>query len=103
MATHIVSSSGFDSAIRNSNLVVIDFYATWCQPCKVLTPLFEKLTTQYPQVRFCKVDVDTLADVVDSQRISAMPTIVFYKKGREVARVTGADIKRIEATIQRHC
>lgn len=98
----ISSENGFDSAIRSSNLVVVDFYAPWCGPCRTLTPHLERLSTEYPAVRFCKLDVDSLDAVANSQNVSALPTIVYYKNGKEVARVTGADLAKIEALINKH-
>lgn len=100
--TSITSSNGFQSAIRSGNLVVIDFVATWCGPCRMLAPKLEAMVTKYPTVRFCKVDVDALDDVASSQGVTAMPTVVLYKNGREVARIVGVDVAKIEAAIAKH-
>ena len=100
----IVSPSGFHSAIQGSKLVVIDFFATWCGPCKALGPKLEDLASKHSDVRFAKIDIDAsgMEDVASSQNISAMPTLVCYKNGREVGRVVGADIGRIEAMVVKH-
>lgn len=102
--SHITTTNGFHSMITSSSLVVIDFYATWCGPCKVLAPKLEALANKYHSVRFCKVDVDAtqMQEIASSQNVSAMPTIVFYKRGREIDRVVGADIKKIETLVSKH-
>ena len=77
--------------------VVIDFFATWCGPCKRIAPMFEDLADKYfPAITFLKVDVDESADLVDTFQISAMPTFVFLKDGAVVKRVEGADVMGLE-------
>lgn len=102
--TSISSRNGFESTIRSANLVVIDFYATWCGPCKALAPKLDVLASKYSSVRFCKVDVDAMDmdEVANGYNVSAMPTIILFKNGKEVARVLGADITKIEAAVMKH-
>jgi thioredoxin 1 len=76
--------------------VVIDFFATWCGPCKKIAPAFEQLATVYPSIVFLKVDVDELAELVDKYSIQAMPTFVFLKDGVVVKRIEGADLRAME-------
>ncbi len=76
--------------------VVIDFFATWCGPCKKIAPHFEKLAELYPQVTFLKVDVDESPELVDQYQIQAMPTFVFLKDGAVVKRIEGADLREME-------
>ena len=76
--------------------VVIDFFATWCGPCKKIAPAFEKLAEVYPSIVFLKVDVDESAELVDKYGISAMPTFVFLKEGVVVKRIEGADLRAME-------
>jgi thioredoxin len=99
---HITSSAGFHSALQASSLVVVDFYATWCGPCKALTPKYEAMARAHPTVRFCKVDVDALDAIAAEHNVTGMPTIVLYKRGREVARIVGADAAKIEAAVLKH-
>ena len=78
--------------------VVIDFYATWCGPCKRIAPVFEDLADKfYPKIQFLKVDVDESPELVDKFDVHAMPTFVFLKDGKIVKRVEGADMVELEA------
>lgn len=85
-------------------LVLVDFYASWCGPCKVLSPVLEKMSKspRYANVVFLKVDVDKLDAITDKYHVTAMPTIVLFSHGRELGRVTGADSVKIEALLQKY-
>jgi thioredoxin len=72
-------------------LVVIDFTATWCGPCRMIAPHFQKLADSNSDVIFIKVDVDDAADVAGKCGIQAMPTFKFYKNAAEVKSFSGAD------------
>jgi thioredoxin 1 len=89
-----VSTAG---EIPRKGAVVIDFFATWCGPCKRIAPVFEDLADKfYPAVTFLKVDVDESPELVDQFDVSAMPTFVFLKDGVIVKRVEGADVMGLE-------
>ena len=89
------------SEIPQKGCVVIDFFATWCGPCKRIAPYFEDLADKYyPAVLFLKVDVDEAPELVDRFDISAMPTFVFLKDGKLVKRVEGADVTGLEEGFQ---
>ncbi|SCV99644.1 LAFE_0A07734g1_1 [Lachancea fermentati] len=99
MVSQITSASQFADAIKADKLVVVDFFATWCGPCKMIAPMLEKFAAEYSQADFYKIDVDEVPDVAQSQEVSAMPTIKFYKSGKEVAKVVGANPAAIKQTI----
>ncbi len=85
------------SEVPQNGAVVIDFFATWCGPCKRIAPTFEKLAESFPKIVFLKVDVDESAELVDKFSIQAMPTFLFLKDGVVLKRVEGADMKELEA------
>ncbi|KAJ5657666.1 Thioredoxin [Penicillium longicatenatum] len=89
-------------ALTSSGPTVIDFYATWCGPCKAVAPKIGELSEKYTDVRFIQVDVDKMRGVAQQYGVTAMPTFVFLKDGKELAekRVRGADIRALEAGIQ---
>lgn len=75
--------------IKAEKPVVVDFYADWCSPCKMMAPAFEKVAKAKPNILFGKLDVDASSDIAADARISSIPTLVFYKGGKEVKRVVG--------------
>ncbi|XP_030018073.1 thioredoxin b isoform X2 [Sphaeramia orbicularis] len=84
--TYIECLDDFKGALQGAGdkLVVVDFTATWCGPCKTIAPFFEELSNTHANVVFLKVDVDEAADVSQECGISCMPTFHFYKKGEKV-------------------
>ncbi|CCC67293.1 hypothetical protein NCAS_0A07350 [Naumovozyma castellii] len=99
MVKQITSSAEFDSAIAADKLVVVDFFAVWCGPCKLIAPMVDKFEQQYENAAFYKVDVDELSDVAQKNEISSMPTLLFFKSGKQVAKVVGANPAAIKQTI----
>ena len=96
-----VSSEGdFDSEIAKRSLSVVDFFAEWCGPCKMIAPVLEQFAGKYPNVNFLKVDVDELKDVSQREEVSAMPTFKLYISGKCVAAMKGADQAGLERLIQ---
>ncbi|KAF9976425.1 hypothetical protein BGZ73_008627 [Actinomortierella ambigua] len=89
-------------AAAGSRLVVVDFHATWCGPCKHLAPILETLERKHTTTVFLKVDVDAARDVASQYSVSSMPTIIFVKGRSEIARVVGADAGKIQALIKQH-
>lgn len=90
----------FQALIQNNDLVVVDFHAVWCAPCKIIAPTLKKLAESTPQVVFAKVDVDEVGDVAADQEIRAMPTIRYFKGGQPFGEVVGANLHQITATLQ---
>mmetsp|Transcript_3235 Transcript_3235/g.4737 ORF Transcript_3235/g.4737 Transcript_3235/m.4737 type:complete len:178 (+) Transcript_3235:190-723(+) len=86
-------------ASAEGKLVVIDFSATWCGPCKMIAPLFEEMANDTPGVVFVKVDVDVNPDTTAKYSVSAMPTFVFIKSGEVVERLMGASPQRLQDMI----
>lgn len=82
--------------------IIIDFTATWCGPCKMIGPIFEKLAGEYAGVTFVKVDVDDAEDVAAQCGISAMPTFQVYRDGKKVEEMMGADPKKLEAIVKKY-
>ena len=70
--------------------VVVDFWAEWCGPCKMMAPEFEKASTSRPDVRFVKVDTEDGPEASTQYGIRSIPTIALFRSGREIARVAGA-------------
>ena len=84
-----MNSQEYEALAVSSNLLVIDFYATWCGPCKMLAPVFEEVSAKYPDATFVKVNVDEEEELARKFRISVIPTLVFVKNGEAVKTTTG--------------
>jgi len=82
-------------------LIVIDFFATWCGPCKYIAPIFADLSEKLTNIAFLKVDVDEVNEISQEEEISAMPTFLFYKNGEIVHKIVGADIDEINKTLDK--
>ncbi|XP_020712201.1 thioredoxin-2 isoform X2 [Athalia rosae] len=87
-------------AEAGSTLVVIDFFATWCGPCKMIGPKLEELSQELKDIIILKVDVDECEDIAFEYEISSMPTFVFIKNGAVVKSFAGANFDKLKATIQ---
>ncbi|XP_042861898.1 thioredoxin-2-like [Penaeus japonicus] len=85
-----------------SKLVVIDFYATWCGPCKMIAPKLEEMSQSMSDVVFLKVDVDECEDIAADNQITCMPTFLFMKNGQKVETLTGANEAKLREIIQKN-
>ena len=90
--------SKIDSA--KGGLVVVDFWATWCGPCRRIAPFYEDLSRKYEHVLFLKVDADECPDIVEKWMVRAFPSFLFFKDGLKAGEVKGADANGIEQQIQ---
>eukprot|EP01039_Chlorochromonas_danica_P001745 gene1745-1906_t len=91
------------SEAKEKNLLVIaDFYATWCGPCRYASPTFGKLSTENLDVLFVKIDVDKAADVSMANNIKAMPTFLFFKDKKKVDQLTGWNETRLKTLMQKY-
>eukprot|EP00249_Psilotum_nudum_P034678 c54055_g1_i1 orf=133-474(-) len=88
--------SKLQEAKTQSKLIVVDFTATWCGPCRIMAPFFVELSIKYSDVVFLKVDVDQLEDVTTQWNVQAMPTFILIKDGEEVGRIVGSDKQELE-------
>ncbi len=88
----VITKDTFDSEVIKSQLpVVVDFYAVWCGPCKMMSPLMEKLAGEYDgKVKFCKVNVDNEQELAIKNGVQSIPLFVLYKNGEAIAKSVGA-------------
>ncbi len=91
-AVKSVTNETFDNVVLKSpNLVMVDFWATWCGPCKIIAPVVEELAQEYHnKVTFAKVNTDENPDLASRFNIRGIPTLIFFKDGKQVDHVVGA-------------
>jgi len=85
-----------------SKLVVVDFTASWCGPCKRIAPFYDELSAKYPNAVFLKVDVDQCQETAAGQGVTAMPTFMFFRNKTKLDKIQGADNKALEDMIKKH-
>jgi suppressor of tumorigenicity protein 13 len=100
--SHHDLKSTLNAASNASRLSVLYFTATWCGPCRVMAPLFEKLAQKHPQVVFFKLDIDQLGSVAQEWNVTSVPTFFFVKNGKTVDTVVGADKNGLERSVAMH-
>ena len=85
-----VTSANFEEEVLNSDkTVLIDFYADWCGPCKMLSPIIENVANENEDIKVVKIDVDNAQDLAIKYQIYSIPTIVVIKNGEETDRSVG--------------
>ena len=85
-----VTTDHFEAEVLKSDVpVLVDFYADWCGPCKMLAPLLEQFEQEHPQVKVCKINVDDQSDLAVDYGVRSIPTLVVFKDGKEANRSVG--------------
>jgi thioredoxin 1 len=99
-----LTDANFDETIRRNPLVLVDFWAGWCGPCRALAPTIEELAKEYAgKVLVAKLDVDENPQTAERFQVYSIPTVVLIKDGLEVDRIVGLCPKRnFDAALQRH-
>ncbi len=90
MALQHLTENTFDDAVKSASLAMVDFWATWCGPCKLMSPIVEKLASLYDgKAVIGKVETDSETELAQKYGITAIPTLIFFKNGVELERKVG--------------
>ena len=87
---HITEAEFEEVVVKSETPVFVDFYATWCGPCKMMSPILEQVSEEVPEVKFAAIDVDEAEALAVKYGISSIPCMVLFKNGEETDRVVGA-------------
>lgn len=86
----ITSISEFEEFINSDRLTVVDFFATWCGPCKMLGPVFQSVSDELnTKVNFVKIDIDQFNEIASKYQVASVPTIIYFKNGNVVDKTVG--------------
>ena len=98
-----VTDAKFDDIVRDNPLVVVDCWAPWCGPCRMIGPVIDALSEEHGDITFGKLNTDENLEVSRRFQIMAIPTLLFFKNGELVERVTGVVPKaHIEGLLEKH-
>ncbi|GAB1310793.1 Thioredoxin-like protein 1 [Madurella fahalii] len=100
----ISSPSQFNELLQSSRLVVADFYADWCAPCKQVAPIFEQLSQALSRpnlATFVKINTDNQKDIAKAYNVTALPTFIFFRNGKVADKVQGADPLRLQSVVKK--
>jgi thioredoxin 1 len=90
MATTTLNAKNFEATLNDNELVFVDFWATWCGPCKAFGPVYENASEANPDIVFGKVDIDQNQELASAAEIQAVPTLMIAKNGQIIFKQAGA-------------
>ncbi|MFV0352426.1 MAG: thioredoxin [Oscillospiraceae bacterium] len=86
----VVTNDNFEAEVLKSDKpFLVDFWASWCGPCKMLSPIVEQIAEENPQYKVCKVNVDEQQQLASKFRVMSIPTVIAFKDGEQVAQSVG--------------
>ena len=90
MAITELTADMFDSEVLQSDqLVIVDFWATWCTPCSMLVPILEEIAAEHTDIKICKINMDEAQDIAEKYGVMSLPILIFFENGEAVNESLG--------------
>ena len=90
----------FNAIITSNKLVVVDFFATWCGPCRALSPYIYELATNHHHILFAKANIEETQIIANELDVKSLPCVIMFENGKEINRVVGFNKQKLQAIIE---
>ncbi len=95
-----VRDDNFNTFITSNKLVVVDFFATWCGPCRALSPYIDELAANHHHILFAKANIDETPIMANELNVKSLPCVIIFENGKEINRVVGFNKPKLQAIIE---
>ena len=95
-----VRDDNFNTFITSNKLVVVDFFATWCGPCRALSPYIDELSANNHHILFVKANIEETPAIANELDVKSLPCVIIFENGKEIHRVVGFNKPKLQAIIE---
>ena len=95
-----ISDYDFNDIIANNKLAVVDFFATWCGPCRALSPYIDELSNNNHHILFAKANIEETPIIANELNVKSLPCVIIFENGKEINRVVGFNKQKLQAIIE---